>query len=570
MAEATLNDVIARLRLDNEKQLREQSGTTDAINELSGRLTALLTYLELEALKNKEALSEMRKSKAAAKASATTATTADSGPMFILPPALAGLAATLGQIALALPALAVATEGLGPAARDLSRFFRTIRTVFTLPARLLDDLRVRVFGGQTFGQYISRQFQRVGNLFRVFEFDERTGRYRDPRTGRFVTPGFLNNISASISRLGAQLAPIFEVIKNNRFLKAFFRVLRPLAVILSLWEGVENSAAEMEDREGFFNKYLGGGLGGFVSGALGSFFGEFFNLIKWAIFWPIKQILPDGWVIENADGSLSINREVSWFTNVLGGVDEFDFNRLITDLVQRPFDTLGETFDYIVGFFTEDGTSREQLEAYWEEKGIFGAAGDLAGWLLNITFFPINSLLREIETAFFDYDPEREKQTFTQRISGYATQLYEWFQSLIPSIDDVKRWVATNLANLSGPGGRLLAEFMGLQEYLPIENVEQFTRISQDLLNQIQQGQSDISRLRIQAANEGPDSNMFGSLLETALREQREAEAEYRELVARAQTSGNVDASTINVATQQFETFMFPGSGAIDPADIRQ
>jgi hypothetical protein len=61
MAEATLNDVIARLRADNEKQLREQGDTTKAIEGLSGTIRGLLDYLELQGLRQKEADAEARK-----------------------------------------------------------------------------------------------------------------------------------------------------------------------------------------------------------------------------------------------------------------------------------------------------------------------------------------------------------------------------------------------------------------------------------------------------------------------------------------------------------------------------
>ena len=564
MAEATLNDVIARLRLDNEKQLREQSATTDAISSLSGRLTALLVFLELQDLKNKELLSELQRDRTSTSASATA--TAPAGPSFELPGPLLFLGRTLGSIAAFAAGLTLATEGLGPAGRDLSRFFRAIRNVFTLPARLLDDLRVRAFGGQTFGAYISTQFRNVASLFRGFEFDPSSGRYRNLTTGRFTRPNALQRTLDSFNRFAGRIKPFLDLLTNNAIVRGVFRFLRPIAAIFSVFDGFENAAEEMEDREGFFNRYLGGGLGGFVSGFFGSFFGEFFNFIKWALMWPIKKLLPEEWLIENPDGSMSINRDANLFTNILGGFEDFDFNRLITNLVQIPFDALGNAFDFITGFFTEDGTSQEQLNAYWEERGLFGAATDVIGWVTNLVFAPINAVLREIETAFFGADPNREQETFTQRIARYTEQLYEWFASIIPSMDEIK----TKLAQTLGPGR--ITDFLGLADYLPMTTDDAERRLG-NLFEEINDSFADINRFSSQLEGLDPNSLAYGdvaSQLEAARRELEQDRAEAAAVLARAGTSG-VSQQVINNYQQQYESFMFPNSGAVDGSDpLRQ
>lgn len=61
MAEATLNDVINRLRTDNAKQLEEQRDTTAAIESLSDNINDLLLQLEIQGLRSKETESEKRK-----------------------------------------------------------------------------------------------------------------------------------------------------------------------------------------------------------------------------------------------------------------------------------------------------------------------------------------------------------------------------------------------------------------------------------------------------------------------------------------------------------------------------
>lgn len=590
MAEATLNDVIGRLRANNEKQLQEQKDTTAAVTTLSGTIRGLLDYLELEALKEKERNAEAKRAAASAKVAGNGS---DTGGVFSglnIPTPLLFIGRTLGSIAAFAAGLTLATEGLGPAARDLNRFFRTIRSVFVFPARTLNNL-TGLFGGVTLSEYVTRQLSRLSSFVeRRFTFDPTTGRYRNLETGRFGTPGayqrvlarlnvVLGNIRSIFSSIRlpnsifrslenftemfsaqGRIGRVFQSLRNNRLVTGLFRFLRPIAAIFSLFDGLRNATDEMEDREGFFNTYLGGGLGGFVSGFFGSFFGEFFNFIKWAAFWPIKQLLPEAWLIENPDGSVSINRDANLFTNILGGLDNIDFNRLITDLIQIPFDALGNAFDFVGGFFTEDGTSREQLSAYWEERGLFGAATDAAGWFANLVFSPINSILRETETAFLDADPERDREAFTERLARYSRRLAEWLNGLVPSMDDIK----TRLAETLGPGR--ITNFLGLDEYLPMDTAAA-ERLLGSSIDRLQELTDDITTARSQllTADDVSRSDIEGQLAAAQV-ELANAQAETQALLARAASSG-VNQQIINNVQQQYETFQFPNSGAVDGND---
>jgi hypothetical protein len=71
------------------------------------------------------------------------------------------------------------------------------------------------------------------------------------------------------------LGQLMIALKENKWLGKVVRVLRPLAIILSLFDGWDNAGKEMEDREGFFNTYLAGGIGGFIAGG------------SWFIFWRV-------------------------------------------------------------------------------------------------------------------------------------------------------------------------------------------------------------------------------------------------------------------------------------------
>lgn len=588
MAEATLNDVIARLRSDNEKQVREQRDTTDAVNSLTKTIKVLMILMELQILKNQEAEAEKERKKSAAKSKKSS----DPGSFLGLniPTPLLILGRTLGNIAAFAAALALATEGLGPALRDVRRFISVIGKVFTFPLRMMSDLG-RIFGGRSLAQYVSSQIARLSEFIRArFTFDPRTGRYRNLETGRFGRPGAYQRVLARLNQLlgnirrifsairvpdfvlrnwqrvgqlfsaEGRLGQVFQFMRNNRLITGILRFLRPLAAILSMIDGFRNAAAEMEDREGTFNTWLGGGVGGFVSGTIGSFFGEFVNLIRDAIFWPIKQILPDSWLIENEDGSLSINRETNWFTNFLGGLENIDFNRMLRDMIQIPFDQLGLAFDFLWDLFTGEGDARERLQEYWDERGFFGTAVDVLSWALNLVMTPINSLLREVENAFFGADPERERETFTERVSRYVSDLGEWLMSFIPSVDDIREWVARSLSDRPA-----LVDFLGLSDFLPLD-AEEFERRAGNLLEGMEATLGDIERYEPLVDPNNPAGDLFGDLLIDAQRQLERDRADLEALMARAQTGG-VEPTIINNYSNQYETFQFPNAGSVDGGD---
>lgn len=630
MAEATLNDVIGRLRVNNERQVNEQSNTTDAVNTLSGMMRGFLDYLELEALKQKERDAEARKKRTApAPSSSSTSSGGGRGFGFYLPPALAGLAGTLAGISGFAAGLVAATEGLGPSLKNIKSFFSAINKAFSFPARALDELSRGAFGGKTFSQYITKQVTRLSDFFKRFEFDPKSTRFRDITTGRFaVKPGalyrtiqpiikFFDSVGETIKSIrlpdalvkridnftamfkeGGRFAGIGPALANNRFITAFIRVLKPIAVILSTFDGLGNARREMEDREGFFNKYVGGGLGGFMSGALGSFFGEFANIFLDAPMYIIKKMLPEWMLIENADGSVSINKEAGMFGRFLGGIDTFDFNKLITDLIQTPFDQLGLAFDFLTDIMTGEGDSRKTLTEYFNEKSFFGVATDVAGWAFNTVFSPLNALLREVERSFSTSEIADE-DTLTQRISRWVgdlgglvlgilpskeelkeafpattelltslgewvSGLYEQIMSIIPSWEDIKLSIADVL-----PDNRL-GDFA--RDRLGI--VESATPAADKLgasLDELGSIAKNITNLESGVANLGDqDQNATRILKEQIADEQRalaSAKAETEALLAQASQNPAANQQVVQNYQQQFETIMFPNSGSLDDND---
>jgi hypothetical protein len=584
MADATLNDVIARLRADNERQLREQGDTTKAVENLSGTIRGLLDYLELQGLRQKEAEAEARRravadernaSAAAARAEGMELGFGGLGSMF---GGIIGTVATfvtgIGSFA---AGLVLATEGLGPSLANFRFFVSNVARIFTLPARFIDDLRVRTFGGLTFAQYISNQFNAIGKLFQRFEFDPRSNRWRNITTGRFGTPGYIQQIVNRFTKFGESVKPFLNFLSDNKIVNSVFRFLRPVAVIFSMFDGLRNAAAEMEDREDTFDRLIGGGIGGFISGTLGSFFGEFANLLIDLPLWLIKQIVPAQWL--NEDGTFKRGSEGgNWFTSLLDGIDTVDFNTLIKEIVQAPFDAVGGAMAFVRNLFGATGTTeegqaaaREAWNTWWGnwtgERGLSGIASNIGGIfrvLSNIVFSPVNAIMNQIERAFTGDITAGEGESFTDKITRYVTQLGEWIFNLLPSVDSIKASVARSL----GPGA--IVDFLGLNEYLPIASTADAERILGGSIERLQDITDRITGLETQLENTGDDylaASFLAEQLDIRRRELADAEAETAALLATARGSSAVSPTVVNNFQQQYETFQFPGNGAVDGND---
>lgn len=649
MAEATLNDVITRLRTDNEKQLREQQGTTVAVEELSGTIRALLEQMEAQRLRDKESEFEARRRAVSPASSPTLPTTSVSENVFnILGPGsiigtLAGVAANLGGAAVAL---AAATEGFGPSLKTLGRFTSSLmklqKALIRIPVypfekllgvSLFDDITKNLSkmesvlkGRYTFDPRTMRWKNVLTNKFAPFDEVERAAKEANSLLGRisnifksikvpdsivktfddFKNNSFIkflddsaksfgslfNRISSSISSIkipesvtrswdnvtklftaeGA-IGKAFMILKDNRWVNGIFKFLRPIAVILSAFDGLRTASAEMEERESFFSKYIGGGAGGFIGGFIGSFIGELGNLIKDIPLWLISWVVPSDWVTTNPDGTWKFNESQNIFTKLLSGIQNLDFNQLLKDLVMIPFDTLGNALDYIGQYFGLSGTEEQQtatqkmFDEWWNNwfslKGAGENAGGIVKWLVNTAMAPINSILNSVLEAF-GVSTEGEETTFLEKISNFVS----WIYGLVPSVDDIKRSLASKL----DPD---VAWFLGLSDYLPQTQAE-YDQRSQELLKAMKDESSKIAELEAQlAAAENSNGALSGltvartkGALVAAQEERDEANRALTALQDSARTSPGINQNTVNNIQSQADTIFMPNSGSIDNDDI--
>lgn len=546
MAEATLNDVTKLLRTSN----LEQRTTTGAVSELTGRFDEFLKAMErqrLDALENKiEANRAVRENQEESRQRADNGDFGGLGTLGRLL-GLGALGTALATVGATVTAFVGAVEGLGPIGRDLERFkqalssYKSIIVPFgnlTAPFENLKTNLLRYFGIGADGKNIllrdaAGKFASVPPWRQTIRSWIRwTDKFSDFIKGIKLPESITKFFSAE-----GKGTSVLEAVKNNRWVNTFLKIMRPIAVILSAFDGLENAQAEMEDREGLFSKWVGGGIGGFLSGTAGSFFGEFFNLVKAAPLWIIKQFVPAEWL--NEDGTFDTSENI--FTKVLGGIELIDFNKLITEIVQKPFDLLGNALDFVRNLFGATGTTEEgQLRAkaawdtWWKNwTSLAGIGSNIAGvWdlIANTVFFPITALFKELGRAF-DISEE-----------------------------DIKAYVANKLP-------KSVSEFLGLGDYVGL-NASEFSTAAAELNKKVLDLNSEIVKWQNQASAESDPiaQQYYLDALEAARSDLTQAKSDY-DLLTQQAARGGVSQQTINTANNTFETNYFPTAGTGDGND---
>lgn len=590
MAEATLNDVTKQLKFNNTEQRVTSDAvrsTTTAMQDLTGSFDEFLEAIKRQRLDDLEAKIEARKATRVSSSSSAS----DSGGLGLGGlaniPFVAPLLAIASTLTAASSGFVGALEGFGPNGRDLARFTKSI----TSYKNILSGFSRSVEG---LGSWIQRYFG-IGPDGKNILLRNAEGKFAKLPAWRAVVrswigfaegltdliknlkmPAVVTNFFGNAKSAGGSL---ITTLTNSSWARTLVKVLRPIAVIFSLFDGLKNAQAEMEDREGMFNQWIGGGIGGFISGTLGSFFGEMFNTIVDIPMWMIKQIVPESWVTANPDGSLSFN-DSNVFSQILGGVADFDFAQVIKDIVQMPFDQLGRGLDFIRNLFGSAGTTDEgraeaqgAWNAWWGNwLSVSGATSNtlsVGAWLINTALHPLNVVLNQIQSAFSlgETDPENQAKTLTERIS----RILEWFYNLIPSMDDIKAGVASALSPT-------VARAIGLGSYLPI-TAENFQSEADRINTQETELENRISRM-MDMASQLTDPNVKGyarmaaqsaaDQLPRVQQEYLDLQAEYDQFRARA-SAGGVAATTINNSSPTFESNYFPTAGTGDTSDtLRQ
>jgi hypothetical protein len=526
MADSTLRDVIKSIKTEGGERASADDRTHELLLAIDKRFADYFKDLQRSKLDDLE--DKLEKKKAKAKAGTSKPGKGGFDLSFLgglgigaLAGAVAKLAALTGTFAGLTAGFVGATEGLGVYKTDLVKF-KTAMTGFMKPlnglTKLMDDTTAKLLRGlglmdagddprgpgqrgvrATLADKAKARWNRftlgllnslgIGPDGKAIQLRDAKGAF-GPKSefGKKLEKALnkFSDIFGKLKEFGKSIAAYFssggpqgqgqgagskilQSIANFKPLVIVARILRPLAILFAVFDGMRNASKEMEDKEGYINKYLGGGVGGAISGAVGSFFGEFFNLIKAIPMFIIKKVVPANW-IDKETGEFKKAEGILPF--LLGGVDDFDFARVIRDIIQRPFDLISSSLQYIsdlVGFGGED----KQAEAKgifdkwwnttsWGEKGL-----DILGAIVNTVFSPITAVIAELETAFLGTDSETaQNESFVDKVTKFVNWFTGWIDKIIPSKESILKAVALEI----GPGK--IASFLGLNKYFGDADIE--------------------------------------------------------------------------------------------------
>lgn len=605
MAEVTLANVTKTLADSNRDQVKAQKDTTAAVSALTKSMEQFL--LDAEAARLKQLERDREAQNRARQAAAATPVSSGGGGgdglglgrlALAIPGGalLAGVGGALAGITGALGGFVAATEGLGPNMADLGRFKKAVTGysgflksatgIFKLPewAKAADDGKLNVFDKTPAN--IKKVEKIIGDRFK---FDAKSARWKAIGSTKYSkfddVAKYVEDMLAQVKKAddalpevkqsnalklalkeGGWLSNMKAALTDNKFIKGFLKVLRPIAVILSVFDGVENAQKELEDREGKFDKFIGGGLGGFLSGTLASFFGEMLDFIKAIPTYIIKQFVPAEWL--NADGTFN---DTNAFTSFMATYDDFSFTNIIKDIIQYPFDVLGQSLDFVRNLFGATGTTAEgQAEAQkqwdeWWSMSPLNMGKSILGTLANIVFSPINAIINEVKRVL-GIDDGGEGKNFVENIRTFVEYLY----GLIPSIEDIKRNLAMSLPEVVARG-------IGLGDYLPVDDAAYMQKMGklQERIAENRQltiGAQSLVR-RAQEGDPTLQGNDFYAVdaAQRFLAAQEERNAMLLEEMATINQSAReagINTTTINNTSQQIETMMFPNGGASDPNDL--
>lgn len=253
--------------------------------------------------------------------------------------------------------------------------FTSGRTVSQQIADRIDKLRTRALG--IFGLGPDGTARRI---------DLPDGSQRTSFIGR-VTSGInrllsplrtvANGVTSFITGAGRKLFSFIEPLMSagGGFVKLVGRILKPIGVIFSAWEGI---TAYMNSEGSVFERF-GAGIGA----ALGDFVGAPFDLLKNAMAWIVGKLFG----IESEDGSYD---ESNVMGRILNKVKEFSFENLISNLVEAPFKFISATWDWIKTLFTDPVAALNEL---W--TGLVGEGG-----VLDIVWMPLNYAIDWITKKF--------------------------------------------------------------------------------------------------------------------------------------------------------------------------
>ena len=164
------------------------------------------------------------------------------------------------------------------------------------------------------------------------------------------------------------------------FAGVFKKILWPLGVLMSGWEGIKKFQEETGKGEGYAKAFLEG-----LTTGLSNFIGAPFDLIKNGILWILRKLLPWGVGDDGLwdDGS-TIGKIGIW-------AEQFSFEKLFKSLLMAPFNLITGAVTFIKDLFCDPAGTWEKFA-----KSVWGEGTFIDNYILN----PVANLLKGIGKIF--------------------------------------------------------------------------------------------------------------------------------------------------------------------------
>lgn len=227
------------------------------------------------------------------------------------------------------------------------------------------------------------------------------------------------------SKAGAFLKTLAQF--GGKFGALFSKILWPVGFVISLFDGVKKY--QESDADGFIAK-LGDGVGGF----LGSLIGAPFDLLKSGVRWIFNKLLG---VPLDADGNATGEGWASWASNAMKA---FSFEETISNIVSGLFGMVQGAVNWVALLFTDPTTALSNL---W--TGLLETLGFAGKGLLDILFFPINTVVDFALKTFGWKDEDAPKFNLRETITGWVTDFWNWLTGFLPNISQIASDLTTSI-----------------------------------------------------------------------------------------------------------------------------
>ena len=582
MAEATLSDVVGRLRTDNRNLLDEQKNTTNSVQSLVSTMERILEAQEAEALQRKENRREGKGAAGSLTQNSVLANVQGGGPGKLLGAlagaakvALAGLSAMFGLSALSATFAAIG-KTVAKLVKGAGRLFLPLTAAISVVQAFLD---VWDKEEQNYGEVAVVAFEKLalnltqlplklikwvaGKILGFFGFNQAAEAVMNWDSDQWL----INTVALFTREEDGETLDIGKFITRMLFLPV--DIGKWVAKKLLGLFGIKAESLEGFTGDKILEEIIKPAIAnaGKVGPAVTTFFTEtlpnaYKNLKAW-----IFTRGGEGDVEEGYNQILGL--KIPTWTTIKASISETagDIKTSVTNWIQKQYDAISA---WVFSRGGENGVSEGYLRVFgtliptWTTiKESFAALGNTGLTVVNDVSTWISNQWSSLKAWIFSFNEDGSISIFGIRIPTFSEIIGGLTDTVFNIAEDVQNWAAGIKQSIFGG----------------VPTPEDIQDLAPQITGSLESEVADIlgARNALSAAQArfeaNPDNNYARSgvtLAEQALeREQRDlaaAQAQAAAFLASAAQSGATQQQISNYQ-QQFETIVLPATEATDTAD---